>query len=354
MGAVQAGGGWLVSQWRNELRTAAKGIIDLTSYVGGLTQARKCLSAQGGAIILTYHSVVDDRDRPWIDPAYAVDVGDFRRQVDFLVRHRNVIGLSQLEHELVQGRTPPPGTVVITFDDGYLNNVDVAAPILADVGLPATFYLATGYVNDGENQWVDTLYSAFRHRSSDELLLDGEWFDIGRRMDRGRAHSLLCRRLIAADRVERSSVLKGVLDQLLPTATAPRLTMDWDDVRRLQAMSDRFEIGAHTRDHLDLSQLPLDQARHEIACSLDDLDIVLGLRARHFSYPFGRIDDSGGRIVRELGLATAVLTEPCGVIGAGSDPFTLARLAVGPMNALFRARTTSFSPLTRRAAGRKR
>lgn len=335
---------------QTRVKSLVKDGVDAAPYLSGLTSLRKRRARVGGAVVLMYHSVLDDECASWIDPTYAVTRRQFIQHVDLLIRRRNVIGIDELHAHLAEGTDPPPGSVVITFDDGYRNNLTTAAPILAAAGLPATFYLATGYVNDTESQWVDTLYSSFTRRTRDHLVLPTGRYDLGVRLQRRRAHTAMLERLLGADRADRAGILKDLDDQLQPTGTAPRLTLDWDEVRQLRGMSDGFTIGVHTRDHLDLSRLPEDAVRAEITRSIDDVQAALGVRARHFSYPYGRADASKGRVARELGLDTAVLVHQRRVIGGGSDPHMLPRLGSGTNYLLLRARSTGFSPLFDRTA----
>ena len=132
---------------------------------------------------------------------------------------------------IAAGRTPPAGTVCITFDDGYRDNLTVAAPILERYRLPATLFLATGLVERGENQWSDTLHSLSRKDLHAQLL--------------------------EASHAERMRVL----DEFQAAVKAPRLMLDWDGVRELTRRYPRFEIGGHTRDHLDLTRPPRRGAR---------------------------------------------------------------------------------------------
>ena len=105
-----------------------------------------------------YHSVAPDDAARYIEPGNRVDPRSFERQMAFLAAERRVLALSELMAEIAAGRTPPAGTVCITFDDGYRDHLTVAAPILERYRLPATLFLATGLVERGENQWSDTLH----------------------------------------------------------------------------------------------------------------------------------------------------------------------------------------------------
>src|SRR6266850_3423573 len=124
-----------------------------------------------GAIILMYHSVASNEAAPYIEAANRIDPRAFERQMAYLAAWRHVVALSQLVEEIATGRAPPAGTVCITFDDGYRDNLTIAAPILEKYRLPATLFLVTGYVERAETQSSDTLHWLLTHATSQTLSL---------------------------------------------------------------------------------------------------------------------------------------------------------------------------------------
>ena len=116
---------------------------------GGLGQAR--LS------VLIYHRVLAAPDllRPW-EP----DRDRFRRQMELLASNFKVLNLGEAVQRLAEGRMPPRAACV-TFDDGYADNAAIARPVLEELQLPATFFIATGYL-DGGRMWNDTVIESLR------------------------------------------------------------------------------------------------------------------------------------------------------------------------------------------------
>jgi peptidoglycan/xylan/chitin deacetylase (PgdA/CDA1 family) len=251
-----------------------------------------------GAIILMYHSVAPDEAAPYIEPANRIDPRTFERQMAFLAAGQRVIALSELVDEIGAGRTPPAGTVCITFDDGYRDNLTVAAPILEKYRLPATLFLATGFVERGEAQWSDTLY----------------WLS-------PREYRRLHGQLLEAGHDERMRLLEGFPRAHKP----PRLMLDWDEARRLVRRYPRFEIGGHTRDHIDLTRHPA-EARAQIEGCAADVRRELGVEARHFSYPYGRWCAETRGTVIGAAWRSAVATEPARRIGRTSDRYAMPRV----------------------------
>jgi peptidoglycan/xylan/chitin deacetylase (PgdA/CDA1 family) len=247
-----------------------------------------------------YHSVAPDGAARYIEPANRVDPRTFERQMAFLAAERRVIALSALVEEIARGDSPAAGTVCITFDDGYRDTLTVAAPILERYRLPATLFLATGYVERGEAQWSDRLH----------------WLSLPA-AERRRLHA----QLLEASHEERTRVL----GEFKAPAKPPRLMIDWDEVRSLVRRHPRFEIGGHSRDHLDLTRHP-GEARSQIEGCAADLRRELGADERHFSYPYGRWDAETRRAVIETGWRSAVATGAARRIGPDTDRYAMPRM----------------------------
>jgi peptidoglycan/xylan/chitin deacetylase (PgdA/CDA1 family) len=247
-----------------------------------------------------YHSVAADDAARYIEPANRVDPRTFERQMAFLAAERRVVALSALVEEIARGDTPAAGTVCITFDDGYRDTLTVAAPILERYRLPATLFLATGYVERREAQWSDRLH----------------WLSLPA-SERRRLHA----QLLEASHEERTRVLA----EFKAPAKPPRLMIDWDEVRSLVRRHPRFEIGGHSRDHLDLTRHP-GEARAQIEGCAADLRRELGAGERHFSYPYGRWDADTRRAVIETGWRSAVATGAARRIGPDTDRYAMPRM----------------------------
>jgi peptidoglycan/xylan/chitin deacetylase (PgdA/CDA1 family) len=221
--------------------------------------------------------------------------------------------------EIASGGTPPAGTVCITFDDGYLDNLTVAAPILEKHRLPATLFLATGYVERAEAQWADALHCLFKY-STRPVSAD---------------RALLQRRLLEADRDERTRLLGELERQLVPAVKAPRLTMNWDDARKLRSRYPGFDIGGHTRNHIDLRARRGEAARAEIAGCGEDLRRELGLEPGHFAFPYERWCAETRDLVIASGWKSALGMGTAFRITPASDRFALPRVeSTGSMTAL--------------------
>ncbi|MEM6599702.1 MAG: polysaccharide deacetylase family protein, partial [Cyanobacteria bacterium P01_C01_bin.69] len=125
---------------KTRLRKGSVRFLHQLSYFSGASALYARLRTAPVATVLMYHSVPSSAEVPWMDPRNCLSAERFEQQMQFLSRDRNVISIERLTQQLKHGEQLERGTVAITFDDGYLNNLQVAAPILARYGLPATIY----------------------------------------------------------------------------------------------------------------------------------------------------------------------------------------------------------------------
>ncbi|HPE02794.1 MAG TPA: polysaccharide deacetylase family protein [Burkholderiaceae bacterium] len=281
------------------------------------------LATRGRLTILIFHRVLPAPDALLHDvwPAAV-----FEERMRWLRGAFNVLPLDQAVQRLRAG-TLPARAAAITFDDGYRDNVEVAAPILARLGLTATFFIADGYL-DGGRMFNDTVYETLRRLPAGEFELPvGE----GGRVVLSNAAS----RRAAADRLlaslkylpppERLRVCEALAARLIEPLP-DKLMMDSSQVPELERLG--MSIGGHTVHHPILTSVSANEARAEIRNNKARLEALLGHPITLFAYPNG----GPGRdyaaehvaMVREAGYAAAVSTS-FGTATATTDPFQLPR-----------------------------
>jgi len=322
-------------------------------YASGAAALYARHRARRTVAILMYHSVAAGGDERWVLPRNWVPKGCFERQMKFLAKRRNVVSVRQLVDMLGKAKEIPLGTVALTFDDGYLDNVTVVAPILKRYALPATLYLATAYVERGENNWGDRLYVAIRDRRVDSIELDGVGpLSLSTSEGRMAAWQLLSARLRSASATRRRELLEAVIRQASPISRPPRLTMRWNEVRQLVRDYPLFDLGVHTQEHVDLTAMSIDNALAEVSGSLAQFRRELGFETAHFSFPYSRSSKQICQRLAELGLRSAMTSE--GITDpAQADPFDLRRLEPHSSNVLVRYWTSGAHPnLSLRLFGR--
>jgi peptidoglycan/xylan/chitin deacetylase (PgdA/CDA1 family) len=278
--------------------------------------------AAGRLLIFAYHRVIERAD-PMLPGE--VTASAFSRHVEWLARALRVLPLPEAAERLRAGQLDE-GAACITFDDGYASNYRVALPILQRAGIPATFFVCTGFL-DGGRMWNDTVIETLR-RSRRRLDLSG--FGLGTvTIDAARPHATadsLLRELRRLEHDQREACVAAIAIQgeaALPTD----LMMTSEEVRRLHALG--MDIGAHTVSHPILARVDAARARDEIRAGRDALARLTGATPCTFAYPNGypgkdyRAEHVA--LVRELGFTTAVTTA-FGAARAEDDPLQLPRI----------------------------
>ncbi len=296
----------------------------------GVARLYTWLRAPDGFLILMYHSVPDSARAPFIDPSNAVPADVFEQQLSLLSKTCSVISLADAIACQKARRAMPDRSVVITFDDGYFDNYEVAAPLLAKYGLPATVFVCTGYVHRQEPQWIDELYNAFRFRQVDSLTLSEYSVDFALdsvREERA-AYQFLSSNLLTKGYAARRALLDEVNVQLAPREAVPRLTLRWEDLRAMRREFPNLELGLHTHDHLDLSGIAVSAAIAEIRKSQAMFESEMGFPARYFSYPYGRATRALVDSLSGLGIDAAVVTQPTERVTAATNVYAMPRYEV--------------------------
>ncbi len=227
----------------------------------GNMSRRVWLQTTRGVPVLMYHAFTTDGERD----RFVLPARSFARQMRLLkaLRYR-AISLAELAEELRQGTPLPERAVVITIDDGYADNFEIARPILRRHGFSATLFPVSGRLGSG-NDW-----------DSDGAA-------------RGRP-------LLSADQIR-------------------------------QMHDEGFDVGAHTRSHCSLPAMADDVAAEEVERSRGDLEAILNAPVATFAYPYGEVDDRAVEIVGRTGFRGACTTQ-ARLSNLGDDPLQIPRLAI--------------------------
>jgi peptidoglycan/xylan/chitin deacetylase (PgdA/CDA1 family) len=237
-----------------------------------------------------------------------------------------VLPLGSAVRALREG-TLPSRALCITFDDGYADNLTVAAPILRRHGMSATVFVASGYL-DGGWMFNDIVIEALRATRKEELDLRARnlgHFALRNDDDRGRAIGAILPSIKYLPPGERDAVARQILrDAEVTLPQSPMLSSDM--VPALVAAG--LDVGAHTVMHPILARVSDREAQAEILQSKEQLSRLVDREITLFAYPNGTPGTDYGpghvRMVREAGFAAAVTTSP-GAATAACDPFQLPR-----------------------------
>jgi peptidoglycan/xylan/chitin deacetylase (PgdA/CDA1 family) len=241
--------------WLGQIKRAAARALPVRSLAARALRDR--------ALVLALHRVDDAH----AGDGLTLSAAEFDAHCRFLSDHFDVVPLLEIVERLERG-APLDRHVAITFDDGYSDNYEVAAPLLERHDLPATFFVTTGF--------IETDIVAF-------------W------------------------------------DSEIPK---PPRWMSWENVRELKSRG--FSIGGHTVDHVDLGYVGSDEARDQLADSRRQLREQLGEDVELFAYPFGRIEnitEANRGLVANAGFRCCASCHG-GLVEKGMDPYRLPRVAL--------------------------
>ncbi|HEX6707564.1 MAG TPA: polysaccharide deacetylase family protein [Albitalea sp.] len=280
--------------------------------------------ARGRLSILIFHRVLPQSDPLQPDEP---DAAEFETRMRWIKAWFNVLPLAQAVDMLYAGSIPPRA-LSITFDDGYADNEEIAAPILQRLGLSATFFITTGYLGGAECMFNDRVIEAVRACTAP--VLDLQALGLGTHPmrtheDRRRAIGALLKGIKHFEQPRRDATTDAIVAAAGAHAT-PRLMMQPEQVRSLRRMG--MDVGGHTVTHPILTRLNPKAARDEIAAGKAQLEAIVGEPVTLFAYPNGvpQHDYAAEHVAmaREVGFGAAVSTA-WGAAAMQSDRFQLPR-----------------------------
>ena len=297
-----------------------------------LSRARHALAPRRfPAVVLLYHRVAELDLDPW---EMAVSPTAFEGHMAVLRERFRPVSLGRLRTELLEGRIES-GTVAVTFDDGYEDNLTEAVPLLSRYGVHASVFLVSAALGSEGEFWWDQLERLLLAPESvpNTLVVSIEGrrhsWEIG--PDRRRPYKELWQLLRPLPNGAREDVLADLRAwgaQPLEARPTHR-TLSTEQAAEL-AGTGVVEVGAHTVTHPRLASLTAQEQRYELAASKQGLEDLLGAPVTQFSYPFGGAADYSPATVAlagEVGFEVA-----CTNLGKGvdrrSDPLRLPRIYV--------------------------
>lgn len=252
----------------------------------------RCFGEKQALLVLLFHGVArsaEELRQNILDPRYCLTVEQIRRCIEYYLEHGyQIISVAEVLNGL-KGDRP---SVLLTFDDGYLNNL-LILPVLEAYRVPALFAIATDHVEQGKAFWWDVL---FRQRSREGTAPDKIW----RETD--------CLIALGTEEIERR-----LLEEFGPRALEPAGNLDRpftpDELKRF-AGHPLVSLSNHTAGHEFLCRCSADEIRAQIVNAGIALERMAGVRPESLAYPFGGYDHRVLRIARESGVKLAFTTSP--------------------------------------------
>jgi peptidoglycan/xylan/chitin deacetylase (PgdA/CDA1 family) len=287
-------------------------------------------SASFPVIILTYHAVV--RTPLEVFDWCFVTESKFEGQLDCLTRTFDIVPLAAVPRLIRTG--PTRATAVITFDDGFMNNFEVALPILRRASVPAAVFICPDFVDSEEILWYCRLNRALAETPLAEVEWNGTLVDLSSPQARALASSRLqaeLKRRSPSDLLDNvEDILKNLVRERKPEADSPYRMLTSTAIRSMQETG-LIEFGAHTMSHAILRQLSSAERRTQIEASIAAVEKLSCHRCNLFAYPNGKpgdYDEECVSIVAAAGIDAAVTAIP-GFNNAQTPVLELRRFGVG-------------------------
>lgn len=287
-----------------------------------------------GLLVVCYHSVLpeiptDDTGRF----RHAVCVPRFREQMEFLSSRFHVIPPRQCLDAIQRERRLPRGSALITFDDGYKNNIVYAAPELSRMGIPALFAVSTGYVGGRQLLWTQEVFERVMQWGGPAIAVPWSKGEVPvSRCSRNRsalAHRIrrYCKSIGQHELCDYLGRIRGggglVVDGGLEELYA---FMDWSDVKSLVRRG--FDVASHTVSHPILARMEPCQIREELCESKAAIERHTGSTCSCICYPNGESQDVTPRVLElaaEVGYELGFTTSSC-ANRTDVDPLAIGRI----------------------------
>lgn len=321
-----------------------------------------------GVVVLTYHRIGDPAGSPLDRNVFSATADEFDAQISFLKQESDIVRPGDIP-ELIRR---PGRHVMITFDDGYRDNFDLAFPVLSAHGVPATFFLCTGFLDGQVMAWWDEIAWLVRSSPLREIRLL-PWLETPIRvgpLETDAAIQTVLARYKSLPTLAAQEMLAALRDRCGSPALDAGITdtvwMTWAMAREMAAAG--MEIGGHTVTHPLLGRLDAAAQQAEIAGGQHRIAEELGRPATAFAYPVGSADafdettksavaDAGFRLAFSFhgGYARAAAWDPFDIprtyIATGTGIPTLRAILAIPQVVISPIRPPSLKPAARSLLG---
>jgi peptidoglycan/xylan/chitin deacetylase (PgdA/CDA1 family) len=299
----------------------------LACLVGLDRAARRAFRRQ--LLVVCYHGICEGHEsQHWL----LYPSAKFENDITFLMQHYDLLPL-EVALERMAGNSISRPTAAITFDDGYANNLSIALPILEHHGIPATVFLTTELIENGEILWTTRLELALQQTHVEGIEVGDTYIngELGRtQRERLKRAQQIKERLKRLNGELRSSLLNRIFAQVgEPSAAESFALLTPKDVTKLDS-SGLISFGAHSKTHPNLSTLSDQELEEEIGGSIRQVQHLKHV-TRTFAYPNGRREDYDERsvgILKSCGIQWG-LTTRSGLNPHGALPYHIRRLVVG-------------------------
>jgi peptidoglycan/xylan/chitin deacetylase (PgdA/CDA1 family) len=288
-------------------RRSKRETVALWSRRTGLTRLLECLPAKRILLVLNYHRIGDAAATAFDPQVFSATVEDFDDQVGFLARRFDALSLAAVIDIAEGRRTLTRPSVLLTFDDGYIDNYELAFPVLRKHGVHGVFFLPTSFIGTDRIPWWDTIAYTVKHTERRRFALtypEPANFDVAAEgTDRVTGRLL---EFYKRPQTDSGRFLAEVADVCNCAPISERLFMNWHEARQIHEGG--MTLGSHTHTHEILSKLSEHDQFNELALSRRLIEDNTGAEVTAFAYPVGLpncFNDASRRALERAGYRVA-------------------------------------------------
>jgi len=280
-----------------------------------------------GYAVLTYHNIIPDDESDLSDPM-TIKYSEFQDQLIMVSNNFQIISVSELHERIIKEDSPSKLYVSITFDDGFLNQSILAAPLLKTLNIPATFFITTDFADQRTipqiELWKYWIKSTNKKIYPDQAGID-KIYDLTNISEKIKLYKSIIA-LLPLDAYEHPD-LNLFLKELFDNGTTPSIYMNWDEIVRLNK-NPIFTIGAHSVSHPNFKKAD-NFLEEEVIKSKFIIEKNINEKIKYFAYPFGTKNQLNNKIIEKMKFADIDLAFSS-IIGLNNNPkslFCLNRIA---------------------------
>ena len=258
-------------------------------------------------VFLNYHRVISDEDfikktRPNNDLIVSESV--FEKQIHFLTNNFNVISINDI-HKNLQFKKK----IIITFDDGYLDNYEIALPILKKYNCPAIIYIVTSFLDNKNCPWWLKIWKIIEQNKS--IIYDKKEIDVSNIDLKIKIYNYFCKKIFLLKNSEQFTFFNKIRynsNEFIEDNSKDFLSKE--DLLKI-SKNDLIDIGCHSHYHQNLKILNEEELNEDIGRSKLLLEKIIGKKVIHFSIPFGTnnaFSEKSIELLKKLNFKTIVTT----------------------------------------------